>query len=77
MIRACELPSFKKLHGFMKHFKERCNEEYRELYEMPDPTEFKFPIEAERLLTDFTKLIVIRIIKPDKLVPAMVRYVVD
>lgn len=27
-------------------------------------------------MDDFTKLIVIRIIKPDKLVPAMVRYVV-
>jgi dynein heavy chain len=61
----------------MKHFTERCNDEYRELYEMPDPTEFKFPLEAERILTDFTKLIVIRIIKPDKLVPAMMRYVVD
>jgi dynein heavy chain len=77
MCRACKLPSFSKLHGFMKHFTERCNDEYRELYEMPDPTEFKFPLEAERILTDFTKLIVIRIIKPDKLVPAMMRYVVD
>jgi len=28
-------------------------------------------------LNDFTKLIIIRIIKPDKLVPAMMRFVVD
>lgn len=43
---------------------------------MPDPSSFVFPPEAEKILSDFTKLIIIRIIKPDKLVPAMVRYVV-
>jgi dynein heavy chain len=73
MCRACDLKSFK---GFAAHFAKHANEEYKELYDMPDPSEFKFPEEADTILSDFTKLIVIRIIKPDKLVPAMVRFVV-
>jgi dynein heavy chain len=44
---------------------------------MPDPVEFKFPTEADEILSDFTKLIIIRIIKPDKLVPAIVRFVIQ
>jgi len=73
MDRACKLKSMK---GFAEHFKKECNGKYKELYEMPDPATFVFPPEGEKILTDFTKLIIIRIIKPDKLVPAMVRYVV-
>ena len=44
---------------------------------MPDPSEFVWPKEAERILTDFTKLIILRVIKPDKLVPSLVTYVVS
>ena len=72
-MRACKLDSLK---GFATHFKSEANGAYKELYSMPDPSEFKWPSGAEAILGDFTKLIIMRVIKPDKLVPAMVRYVV-
>jgi len=37
MCRACELKSLK---GFDKHFAKHANDEYKELYDMPDPAEF-------------------------------------
>jgi dynein heavy chain len=74
MVRACNLKSLK---GFMQHFMENANTDYLDLYEIPDPQEFKWPEAADKILSDFTKLIVIRIIKPDKLVPALVSYVVS
>jgi dynein heavy chain, axonemal len=74
MCRACDLPSFK---GFLKHFSEHAMTEYKDLYDMADPSEFKFPEEADKILTPFTKLIVLRVIKPDKLVPAMVSFVIE
>jgi dynein heavy chain len=73
LMRACKLDSLK---GFATHFKSEANGAYKELYSMPDPSEFKWPSGAEAILSDFTKLIIMRVIKPDKLVPAMVRYVV-
>lgn len=74
MYRMGQLKSCK---GFEEHFKKECNGKYKELYDMPDPTTFVFPPEGEKILTAFTKLIVFRIIKKDKLVPAMVGYVVS
>jgi len=62
--------------GFRDHFTKEANGCYKELYDMPDPALFVWPAEAEALLNDFTKLIVIRVIKPDKLVPAIMRFVV-
>lgn len=74
MCRACSLPSMK---GFAGHFQKEAMGAYKELYDMPDPAEFNWPAEANMILESFTKLIVLRVIKPDKLVPAMVRYVVE
>jgi len=73
LCRASNLPSMK---GFADHFKKEANGAYKELYNMPDPALFNWPPESDKILSDFTKLIVLRAIKPDKLVPAMVRYVV-
>jgi dynein heavy chain len=47
------------------------------LYDMPDPEAFVWPVEANMILSEFTKLIVMRVIKPDKLVPAIMRFVVS
>lgn len=64
------------MKGFKEHFMREANGAYAELYRHPDPSVFQWPPEAEKILNDFTKLIVIRVLKPDKLVPALVRYVV-
>lgn len=74
MCRACNLDS---MRGFLTHFKSEANKTYKDLYDMNDPSLFEWPLQANSILSDFTKLIIIRIIKPDKLVPAMVRYVVS
>jgi len=57
-------------------FMKEVNGKYKQLYEIVDPFEYVWPADAEKYLTDFTKLILMRCIKPDKLVPVMVNYVV-
>jgi dynein heavy chain, axonemal len=69
--------NLRSMSGFRDHFIKEANGKYKELYDMSDPSQFEWPAEAEALLSNFTKLIVIRVIKPDKLVPAIMRFVVS
>lgn len=71
--RCADLPGFK---GFLTHFKEEI-EKYRALYEHPDPSEFTFSITAEKYTRGLKRLIIMRLIRPDKLVPAISKFVVE
>jgi dynein heavy chain len=70
--RACEMPGFK---GFMPHFCKTIDT-YRELFEHPNPHEWEFPPIAAEILNKLRQLIVIRCLRPDRLVPAISAYVV-
>jgi len=71
--RAIALPGFK---GFYDHFiKELAT--YEKLCESPDPNEFPLPTEANLILNPLRKLIMLRVLRPDKLVPALSNFVVE
>lgn len=70
--RACQLEGFK---GFKEHFIAKL-ETYKELFEHPNPHDWEFPPDACEILNKLRQLIIIRILRPDKLVPAMSNYVV-
>lgn len=71
--RACKLDGFK---GYLEHF---CSsiETYKELAEHPSPHEWKFPEAGAAICNKLRQLIVLRCVRPDKLVPAISNYVVE
>jgi len=73
LCRACKLNGFK---GFMDHFLKNINT-YKELAEHPNPHEWEFPPAAKLICNKLRQLIVLRCIRPDKLVPAISNYVVS
>jgi dynein heavy chain, axonemal len=72
LIRACDLPNFK---GYMDHFKANIDT-YKELADHPNPEKWEFPPSSDEILNKLRKLIVLRCLRPDKLVPAMADYVI-
>lgn len=50
---------------------------YKALYDTIEPENFKFSKDAEKFLGGLKKLIVTRMIRPDKLVPAISKFVVE
>lgn len=73
MTRACKMPNFA---GFLDHFSKNI-ETYRELAEHPSPHEWEFPPAGKLICNKLRQLIVIRCLRPDKLVPAISNYVVS
>jgi dynein heavy chain len=69
--RACELPSLKK---FMPHFVPKVAV-YETLFENKSPESWSFPDDAP--LNAFTRLLVFRVIRPDKFVPRVSRFIVE
>lgn len=49
---------------------------YKELYENPNPQDWEFPPQACEILNKLRQLIVIRALRPDKLVPSITNYVI-
>ena len=60
---------------FLPHFKSNLNV-YKEMYEHPNPDQWDFPADAN-MLNGFRKLLVMRAIRPDKLVPSVSRFIVE
>lgn len=71
--RCAEMSGFK---GFVTHFKEEIKM-YQQLYEHPQPDTFQLSIKAQKYSEGLKRLIIIRMIRPDKLVPAISRFVVE
>lgn len=72
IFRACKMAGFK---GFMEHFTQDISS-YKELNDMEDPTLFEFP-EGAKMLNPMRKLIMIRCMRPDKLVPCTAKYCIE
>jgi dynein heavy chain len=60
---------------FLAHFNNNVNM-YKEMYEHPNPDQWEFPADAT-MLNGFRRLLVMRAIRPDKLVPAVSRFIVE
>jgi len=67
------MPGFK---GFMEHFKKNIPK-YQELSDALNPQDWVFPPEADKICNLMRKLIILRCIRPDKLVPAFTKFVVE
>lgn len=63
------------LKSFLPHFTKNLDA-YHDLYEHANPEEWQQPKDAE-MINQFRKLMVIRAIRPDKLVPAVSKFITD
>lgn len=73
ILRLSDLPGFK---GFLDHFKAKI-EMYKQLYDSPAPHDFKLEDSNTKRLTSFQKMIILRCIRPDKVIPAIFNYIVE
>lgn len=71
MVRMTKLPAFK---GFLDDF-EKYVDEFAKLYESPNPQEFEIPGGWNEKLNSFNKMILIRCIRPDKVIPSVYNFV--
>lgn len=67
ICRMCDLPAFK---GFREHFVNYVAD-WRQIYDSREPNKVDFPSPWDKKLTDFQKMIVIRCIRPDKVLVLM------
>ena len=67
--------SISTMKTFLPHFVKNVDL-YKTLFEHPNPDLWEFPNDAT-MLNSFRKLIVIRAIRPDKLVPCVSKFIVD
>ncbi|XP_078466584.1 dynein axonemal heavy chain 12 [Lampetra planeri] len=73
ICRMSDNPSFQ---GFREHF-ESAMEQWRAIYESKTPHNAPFPQPWDTKLNIFQKMIVIRCLRPDKVVPAITSFVTD
>ena len=69
------LSSCNSMKTFLPHFKNNL-EVYKQLFAHSQPDQWEFPSDAV-MLNGFRKLLVMRAIRPDKLVPAVSKFIVD
>ena len=72
--RACEIDSFK---GFMELFCKDIERYEIDMFNSTEPQNFKYTLAEQSILNSMRKLIVLRCIRPDKLVPAMSLFVIE
>lgn len=69
------LSSCNSMKTFLPHFKNNL-EVYKQMFAHSQPDQWEFPSDAV-MLNGFRKLLVMRAIRPDKLVPAVSKFIVD
>ncbi|XP_013387188.1 dynein heavy chain 12, axonemal, partial [Lingula anatina] len=73
LCRLCDLPSFK---GFRESFTGAI-EDWRKYYESKEPHNTPLPEPWQSKLTEFQRMMVLRCIRPDKIVPAVTKFVIE
>ena len=72
IVRASALPNLK---GYMEHVQEKPDL-WKAMYDSPEPDKFKLP-ERFNALSGLERMVVLRTLRPDKMVPAIQEYIVD
>ncbi|XP_075130611.1 dynein axonemal heavy chain 3-like [Leptodactylus fuscus] len=73
ILRLSTLPLFK---GLDDHFCSKLTE-WKNIYDSSHPNETELPDPWEDLLTAFQRLLVIRCLRPDKVIPAVQQFIID
>lgn len=73
LVRLNDLSGYK---GFLEHFNQK-HASYKPMYDSPSPQDYVIKEEYYQKLTSFQKMIILRCIRPDKVIPAISKYVVE
>ncbi|XP_068019795.1 dynein axonemal heavy chain 12 isoform X1 [Melanerpes formicivorus] len=71
ICRASEIPALK---GLRNHVSENIGE-WKKMYDSKEPENFPLPEELSNTLNEFQKMIILRCLRPDKIVPAVRTFV--
>lgn len=72
IVRLSKLPGFENL---VEHVKKYVKQ-WKQLYDSPEPQDAKFP-DPWNELDDFSKLVILRCFRPERLVPAIQQFIVE
>ncbi|XP_017769725.1 PREDICTED: dynein heavy chain 7, axonemal-like [Nicrophorus vespilloides] len=72
----CRLDEYPSFNGILEHFTNR-QDQWRQLFDAPEPHNFPLPDPWETKLSLFQKVLVIRIMRPDKVVPSVQNFVAN
>ncbi|XP_064633435.1 dynein axonemal heavy chain 12-like isoform X2 [Lineus longissimus] len=70
----CRMNDMSIYKGFRDHFVANIKE-WRKMYDSKDPHEYELPGQWQTKLNDFQRMIVLRCIRPDKVIPAITNFV--
>jgi len=73
----CKVSEFKGPFDNIHRNFEPIMAEWKRIYDSEDPLKEKFPEPYERTMNSFEKMILIKIIRPDKIVPFIQQFVID
>jgi len=65
--------NFKNIHTDFND----CREDWTRIYDSLVPSEEAFPERYESTMTDFEKLLVIKALRPDKLIPQIQKFIIN
>uniref|UniRef100_A0A3P8WKL1 Dynein axonemal heavy chain 7 n=1 Tax=Cynoglossus semilaevis TaxID=244447 RepID=A0A3P8WKL1_CYNSE len=72
----CRLDRMDTFKG-LRHSMARFRNEWKEVYDSPNPHQTLFPNEWQEKLSPFQKMLVVRCLRPDKIVPVVQEFVSD
>uniref|UniRef100_A0A8B9Q220 Dynein axonemal heavy chain 12 n=1 Tax=Apteryx owenii TaxID=8824 RepID=A0A8B9Q220_APTOW len=73
LCRASEIPAFK---GLRSHVSENAGE-WQKIYDSKEPQSFPLPKQFSSTLNELQKMIILRCLRPDKIVPAITTFVTN
>jgi len=73
----CALAEFEgNFNNIHKDFND-CREDWTRIYDSLVPSEEKFPARYENNMSEFEKLLVVKALRPDKLIPQIQRFIIN
>uniref|UniRef100_A0A672VCY4 Dynein axonemal heavy chain 12 n=1 Tax=Strigops habroptila TaxID=2489341 RepID=A0A672VCY4_STRHB len=77
LCRASEIPALKELrYNKMSHVSENVGE-WQKIYDSREPQSFPLPEQLNNTLNELQKIIILRCLRPDKIVPAITTFVTN
>ncbi|XP_044073688.1 dynein axonemal heavy chain 7 isoform X2 [Siniperca chuatsi] len=73
---SCRLDEMERFKG-LRHDMARLRNEWKKVYDSPNPHKTPFPDEWQKKLSQFQRMLVIRCLRPDKVIPMVQEFVSD